>query len=193
MSNGALWSILLIVVGCAIIVLEFFVPSGGLLTVAAVAALVAALVIGFSEGLAWGTGVTVGMLLGVPATLLLMIRVWPYTPIGRRILTRVPGEESDVLPDDEPHRQRRQLVGKIGVASSDLLPSGAIRIENVRYDALSISGGIDAGEPVRVTGVQGRTIYVVKSEKPAPPARPADPEHASLRELGLEELEDPLS
>ena len=51
--DALLWSILLLLLGLALIALEVFVPSGGVLGVLAALALIASIVVAFSGG--WAT------------------------------------------------------------------------------------------------------------------------------------------
>ena len=64
----------------------------------------------------------------MPAVLAIAFRYWPQTPMGKRVLLEVPTEE-EVLPDTPQLRALRKLVGKVGVAKSMMLPSGAISVE----------------------------------------------------------------
>lgn len=49
----------------------------------------------------------------------------------------------------------KELIGKTGVAESDLKPSGIILIEGKRMQATSREGYIDKGEEVEVVGGEG--------------------------------------
>jgi len=54
----------------------------------------------------------------------------------------------------------KELVGKTGVAATDLKPSGHIWIEDRSFEALSKSGYIDKGTRVRVLSGQGSHLLV---------------------------------
>lgn len=144
-----------------LLIVEFLVPSGGMLGAAALAMLVAAIVIAFSNGV--GTGIAVVILLGVTTPLLLygLVRSWPHTPIGRQMLNRRPGEISQIprrttvrgTPIDE-------LVGRTGLVKRDLLPSGMVLIDGEKLEATSAGMPIDAGSTVIVTHVELGRLYV---------------------------------
>ena len=117
-----------------LLIAEFFLPSGGVIGAGAVGALVAAVVIAFSHSMVAGTSVVVFVLLTTPFVVFSMVRLWPHTAIGRRMLNRRPGE----LAGDPPQRTTAQgtpieeLVGRFGTAKTNLLPSGRVTIEGER-------------------------------------------------------------
>jgi membrane-bound ClpP family serine protease len=83
------WILLLLVVGLSLILLEVFVPSGGVLGLLAVTALMVGIVMAFLEGgAATGMAVLGGSFVAVPAVLMLAFRWFPATPLGRRVLHR---------------------------------------------------------------------------------------------------------
>ena len=89
---------------------------------------------------------------------MLMIKIWPHTPIGKRLLS---DDETltDVLPQGK-HYDRSDLAGKTGVAKTMMLPSGQIVIDGQKYDAVSDGFAIDAGDQVKVVSIKKNRIYV---------------------------------
>jgi membrane-bound serine protease (ClpP class) len=59
------------------------------------------------------------------------------------------------------------LVGKEGVAVSDLRPSGVADIEDERVDVVTDGGYINSGTPIKVIEVEGNRV-VVDATGPAP-------------------------
>lgn len=53
--DATLWCFILLLIGMALIFLEIFIPSGGLLSLMAAGAFIATLVVGFSDSLVLGT------------------------------------------------------------------------------------------------------------------------------------------
>ena len=53
-----------------------------------------------------------------------------------------------------------RLQGRVGVAKTKMLPSGAIIIDGTAYDAISDGMPIDPGEPVRVISVRANRVLV---------------------------------
>ncbi len=145
-----------------LLIAEFFLPTGGLLGTAAAATLIATIMIAFSHSMAAGVAVLGFVLVTTPAVLFGMLRVWPHTPIGRRMLNRRPGELSAqptqrTIADGTPIAE---LVGRIGTAKTDMLPSGMIVIEGTKLDAVSTGMPIDAGTTILVASVEGKRIHV---------------------------------
>ena len=167
------WIALLVVVGLMLILLEVFVPSGGVLGMLSVVALGAGIVTALMEkGAGVGMTVLAGTFIAVPAVLAVGFRWFPATPLGRRVLPQPPAEE-DVLPDPTQRRRLRDLVGRRGRTRSELVPWGSVDVEGDSFEAVSDGGPIAGGAVVEVTGVQGRAVVVRLAPAPAPPAAPA--------------------
>lgn len=164
------WILLLMAVGLTLVLLEVFVPSGGVLGLLAVLALGAGIVTAFVEqGPLVGIGVLGGTLGAVPAVLGLAFRWFPQTPLGRRVLPPPPSAD-EMLPDMALRHQLRGLVGGHGRAASELVPWGSVEINGEQLEAMSEGGPIAAGEAVEVTGVQGRALVVRVATVVPPPA-----------------------
>ncbi|MDG2220618.1 MAG: NfeD family protein [Rubripirellula sp.] len=145
-----------------LVVAEFFLPTGGFLGVTAVAMLAAAIGVAFSHSVVLGVGVILFVSLTTPLVLFGMLKVWPHTPIGRRMLNRRPGE---VAADPIPRTTRRgtplaDLVGRIGRATTNLLPSGQVELGGEKIDAISIGTAIDRGSHVIVVSVETGRVRV---------------------------------
>lgn len=190
------WSIILLLAGLLLVVLEVFVPSGGVLGFLSVAAVLASIVTAFySRGAQTGLVFVMITALAVPAVLVVAFRYWPHTPMGKRVLLEVHNER-DLLPDTPQMQALRQLVGKVGVARSMMLPSGAIFIDGRTVDALSEGIAIEPGQFVRVIEVRGNRVVVSPTDerpKLSGESEANDILSRPLESLGLESLEDPLA
>jgi membrane-bound ClpP family serine protease len=192
--DPVIWSGLLLFVGLLLAVGEIFIPSVGLLGFLSLASMLAAI------GLAFYThGVGVGLLflavtaVAGPITLVAALRVWPKTPMGRRLLLDVPRAD-EVLPDTPLKRTLRGLVGKVGTADTVMLPSGMITIEGLSVDAVSEGPPIEPGTRIRVLDVHGNRVLV----RPTTPdeletAPQTDILSQPIESLGLEPFDDPLA
>jgi membrane-bound serine protease (ClpP class) len=186
------WALIFLLVGLALTMLEFFVPSGGVLGLLSVVALVAAIWMAFKHGSWTGLGFIALVVISVPFALSMAVRVWPHTAMGRRLLLDVPSGE-DVMPDSDIRRTLKALVGKVGVAKSLMMPSGAVQIEGNTIDAISEGEAIDAGQAVRVIEVRGSRVVVTPSQKNPVVAKSDDPLSQPIESLGLDPFEDPLA
>lgn len=151
-------ALFLLIAGFCILALELFVPSAGMLGALAGCMIIASVVVAFLTSSYTGMVFLLVTLLLVPAMLMLMIKIWPHTPIGKRLLS---DDETltDVLPQGK-HYDRSDLAGKTGVAKTMMLPSGQIVIDGQKYDAVSDGFAIEAGDRVKVVSIKENRIYV---------------------------------
>jgi len=161
------WAVLLLVLGVGLAVLELFIPSAGILCVLAAASIVGAVIMGFRQGPLTGFAILIAAVIGLPAMLILALKYWPRTALGRRVFLAAPKSE-EVLPDDPNLRELKSLVGRVGRAKSRMLPAGAISIDGKTVDAISEGVPIDPGQSVRVIEVRGNRVVVRLVEEEVP-------------------------
>ena len=158
--DAAAWALLLLGVGFILLVLEFFVPSGGTLAVMCALSFLAAIVVGFMDGPLTGCGILITEAVVIPIALAAAVRWWPETPIGRMILIQRPKSPEEVLPDTEMYRGLGDLVGRRGIAKGLMVPSGLVRIDDKTYDAVSEGTAIEPGQAVLVVSVSTQRLVV---------------------------------
>lgn len=184
------WAVLLLLVGLAIAMLEVFIPSGGILGFLAVSSVLAAIVVAFTDGRPWfGFTILATAVVGLPAAVTVALKWWPHTPLGRRMLL---GPRSDDDLTGPPRKDSlKELVGRSGVAKSEMLPSGAIRVDGRTIDAVSEGMPVDVGQPVRVIEVHGNRVVVrpVESGEPQPAA--SDPLDRPIDTVVSDPFEEP--
>ena len=61
-----------------------------------------------------------------------------------------------------PKSGAQRLVGRRGIARTDLSPGGQVRVELEEWSAVAIGDSIQAGEPVQVVGISGVRLQVTK-------------------------------
>jgi len=186
-----IWSILLMVVGCVVLALEVFIPSGGILAVLSAAAFIGLILIAFRSGPRTGFAFVATTAVVVPAVVALAFKYWPKTPMGKAFIGELPTDE-DVLPDDP----RRELLGRVGVVRSKMLPSGAVEIEDQIIDAVSQGQAIEPGQYVTVVEVRANRVVVRparENERPGSKITSEDMLSRPIEELGIESLDDPLA
>lgn len=143
--------------GLLVIVAEVMLPSGGILTIIALGLLGYSIYLVFT-GISFDAGV---MIVIADLILLPIIAI-----IGFKMLARSPlslqsslQRSAGVVSYDE---KLSELVGKEGVAVTNLRPSGTVKIDNVRVDVVSRGDYIEKGEAVRVLKVEGSRVVVGK-------------------------------
>jgi membrane-bound ClpP family serine protease len=190
-----IWSIALLCLGLAIVAIEMFVPSGGILAVFAGMTLVAAIVLAFMSSFKFGVGMLAAVAVLVPGLLSIMIYTWPHTRFGRRMLVQPPTSDEQILPDLDLRRHLTSLIGKRGTARSMMLPSGIVVIEGRMYDAVSDGMPVEMGQEIEAVAVKMNRLEVrpVNGEplvmRPSQP--PLDPLARPISQLGLESWQDP--
>jgi membrane-bound ClpP family serine protease len=193
--ESIVWPIVLMLLGVGLICLEIFVPSAGLLGVLATVAVVSSIVVAFSHSLMLGTLMLLVATIAVPVVVAVGIQWWPHTPIGKLLLIKRPASQDEVLPDTEEYHRRDRLVGKRGVAKTELLPSGDVVVEGRVYDAMSNGVVISAGQAVRVIDVNTQRLVVrplsdaeIKAESGS-----GDILSTPIDALGIDPFDDPLA
>ncbi|MDP6849901.1 MAG: hypothetical protein QF524_03060, partial [Planctomycetota bacterium] len=100
----------LLLLGFGLVAAEVFFPSAGVLSVLAGLSLIGAIVLGFDESTSLGWTASVTSLVGLPIVVLMAFKVFPKTPMGRRMIiggaSWTPEERAAVQHSDE------RLVGQ---------------------------------------------------------------------------------
>ena len=156
------WGLGLLAASLLLVIIEVFVPSSGLIAITAAGCAVVGLVFLFRYQLAWGVSGTLTILVLGPTAFGFALRVWPSTPMGRRMLgAKTPEEEeADRLAALKERQKQQSLVGAEGMVLSDLRPVGMIQVDGARMEALSETGLIRAGAKVRITAIESNQIKV---------------------------------
>jgi membrane-bound serine protease (ClpP class) len=192
--DAMLWGILLLMLGLALVVLEIFVPSGGVLSFLAAISVIASLVVSFLSSVQFGVIMLAVTSVVVPAVVAAAVRWWPQTPIGRLVLVQPPENPDDVLPESEEYRVLPLLIGKIGKAKTKMLPSGTVRIDGQAYDAITDGMPVEAGQWVKVVDVRTHRIVVRPSDAPqTTPEEPSSSDDVLSRPIDSLGIDDPLA
>jgi membrane-bound serine protease (ClpP class) len=151
--------VILFAVGILMLVAEIFIPSHGVLSVAATGFLVAGIVQTFRyAGRDAGIASVFACLVIVPSLAYVAIKYWPKSPIGRRIAPPNPTlTEHDT---SVPVAELARLVGHAGTSTTTLRPVGVCMIDGRRVNCIAEYGMIDAGKKVRATRVAGANLAV---------------------------------
>ena len=192
------FALLLYVAAVVLAMVDLFVPSGGMLLILAIAAAIASILFGFRSGGTMGMIMLTLVIASIPTFAALAIKIWPKTPIGRRIILGLPnrsGKHSKSVSSP-----LEEFVGLVLVADSPLMPSGHVKIGHRRMNAIAESGLIEVGQRVKVIGVRERNLLVRATEEapttatPKPSTAPDEQTQGNLLdqpadELGLDSLD----
>ena len=162
-ENLLLWGVLLALAAFVLLTLELFLPSGGMLGVAAALTAIAALGCFFAESVALGFAALLGLAVVTPVLLGVGLKIWPHTPVGRRLV--LGGEEAEPAEQaDAAAPSGLPRVGDRGESVTPLRRVGACRLNGKRVECLAESGMIDAGKAVVVSRVSGNEVFVREAE-----------------------------
>lgn len=152
------FAILLYLVCAALLVAEVFVPSGGLLTVAAIGCLAGGVALFFQLSLTAGwVGVVIAIIL-IPCVLITTYRIFPKTRFGRAITLNAPQRErGDAIPDGS---DLAELQGQTGHVVTPLRPVGSCDFSGRKVECVAQNGYVDVGQTVTVVRIEGTQVTV---------------------------------
>ncbi len=155
--NSLIFPILLQIVGVLVIIAEIFIPSSGLLAIMAIAILAYSLFIVFSISVSAGMFMVVADIIILPFLIIFGLKMLSKSPATLR-------EElssEDGVTSQSPELEK--YLGKNGVTTSDLRPSGTALIDGKRMDVVSRGNYIDKDTKIVVCSVTGNQLVVKKT------------------------------
>jgi len=162
MDPTIIWAIILIAIGAALIILELFIPSGGIIGAASVACFIGATYLGYQAGDTVGLVTLCMSVVVIGVMIYLALKIWPHTPMGK---SAIPTDED---PAGSITKPLRHLVGLQGVCRSTLMPNGRIEVDGKSYDAVSQGTIIEEGAFIEVLSIESNRILVSKVEHGEP-------------------------
>lgn len=146
---------LLVILGLALILVEFYIP-GGLIGILGGISILTAIIMFASEAHS-----VIGLLLFIAGTavavaLIIRYAIWyiVHTKGKFRIYSN-DDQEGYVASEFD-----KNAIGKTGVVLSDLKPGGFILVDGRKQQAISLSGYIPKGEHVSIVGGQEQSLMV---------------------------------
>ena len=153
------WIFVLAACGLLLVIAEIFLP-GGILGLTGAGCLIAASVLAFQEwGPAGGAMFTLAEIALGAVVILQAVRWIQNSPIGKGLVLDA------AVEGIAPAKENADLLGREGVALTQLRPAGAARIDGHRHDVISEGGLIDAGTPLKVISVEGMRVVVRPVER----------------------------
>lgn len=142
----------------ALIVAEVFVPSGGIISIFALACLIGGTAIFFQHSrTAGGIGVVVAIIM-IPSVLVIAYRTFPKTRFGRAVTLTPPNrQQGDAIPDTD---ELKELLGAVGEVLTPLRPVGMCDFSGKRVECVAESGYVDKDKKVKVINVESTQLTV---------------------------------
>jgi len=155
--------IALILLGLVLLAVEILTPMFGVLAAMGIVALIGSIIAMHTLSPAGALALALAELVIVPIYAAVLVRKLPRTALGRRLfLAAAEKADGEGTPDADEYKA---IVGRKGVAMTDLRPSGAVDIGGKRMIASAESGMIDKDEPVRVVRANGMNLVVRRDGK----------------------------
>lgn len=145
--------------GVLLLMADIFLPSHGILTVSALGLLIWGIARTFHYGGSnAGLMALLGCVLFLPAFAYGAVRVWPKTPIGRRIAP--PNPVVTAYDSAIPTAELEALLGRTGRAVSQLRPVGICEFDGQRFSCVTEFGVIEPDTPVVAVRLAGANLAV---------------------------------
>lgn len=154
MEGWMIFGIALLVAGFLLIAVEMLVPGFGLPGISGIICLVAGIIM-TAETVEQGLTITVIVIVLLAVMLTVMMTVLKKVKPPLVLQDELKAESGYLNTSDLEY-----LVGKEGVASTDLKPSGKCNVEGIEFDVRAESRYIVRGTKVQINRIHENTIMV---------------------------------
>lgn len=147
-------AILLFAAAAVLVVAEMLLPAHGVIGAVGALALIGGVGVVFWINQWLGLGMAFALTVTTPFAVALWMKLWPKTPIGRRLFLAPPGATPP------PPTTAMPRPGQTGVTVSELRPTGVCEFAGERVEARAEHGMVPPGHGVRVVGAAGGHVIV---------------------------------
>jgi membrane-bound serine protease (ClpP class) len=156
----------LIALGLMLMAAELFIPTHGILLALGVGASIIGVALTFHYGLPTGVTTLAVLVVVVPVLGGALLRIWPRTPLGKRLF--LPGPQDDDNVANMPvNLELERLRGRYGRTLSPLHPCGLVDFDGKRVDTMTDGEMIEEHRWVRCIDIKAGRVIV--REVPEPP------------------------
>jgi len=153
-----LFAVFLYFACAALIIAEVFVPSGGVISICALACVIGGAAIFFQHSTRAGIFGIITALVMIPAVVIIAYRIFPKTRFGKSVTLSPPERKiGDAIPDTE---DIKKLLGSEGEVITPLRPVGMCSFSGRRVECIAESGYVDKGKKVKVIDVESTQVTV---------------------------------
>ncbi|WP_418302493.1 NfeD family protein [Lysinibacillus fusiformis] len=154
-------SLLLFIIGLALVVAEFFVP-GGIVGILGGVLIILSLLLAGANIMQMIIAILIALVIAIIGMVILMKFFGKKLHVLNRLVlmdatTTEEGYVSNV--------NRTELLGKVGTTLTPLRPSGTMVLGSERIDVVSEGGYVDANKHVEIIKVEGSRVVVRQTEK----------------------------
>jgi len=142
----------------ALIIAEVFLPSGGLISICALACLIGGVAIFFWHSTTAGwVGLVVAVVM-IPSVIVTAYKVLPKTRFGKSvILSPLERQKGDAIADTD---KLKEMVGEVGVVTTPLRPVGICNFSGQRVECVAEGSFVDKGKKIKVIHIEGTQLTV---------------------------------
>ena len=142
----------------ALIIAEVFVPSGGLISIVALACVIGGIVIFFNHSsIAGWIGIIIAVVM-IPSVLVFAYKILPKTRFGKNVtLTPPERQQGDAIPDTS---ELKKMLGAVGIVLTPLRPVGMCDFSGQRVECVAESGYVNKGNKVKVINIESTQLTV---------------------------------
>ncbi|MGI5893031.1 MAG: NfeD family protein [Candidatus Merdivicinus sp.] len=160
-TNMSTWSIILFVIGFALVIFEMFNPGFGVPGALGIVSLIAGIIVTADTV---EQGLLMGLVILVILAIMLTIVLYSASK-GRLSRTLILKESTSRESGFTGTEDMDYLLGKQGVTCTPLRPAGCADLEGVRLDVVTHGEFIEKGVDVTVIEVEGNRIVVAPTAK----------------------------
>lgn len=169
--------------------IDLFVPSGGMLLILGAVAAIGCVLFAFQSGQTMGMAMLTIVVATIPVFVAVAIRIWPRTPIGRRIILG--------LPDQHPRGEQEvsnestnEMIGLVLEAESPIMPAGQFRYLDRFYSVAAETGFIEVGKRFEIVGFKNRNFIARETQLPlsSKDGVVSSPSNSARADLPVEDL-----
>ncbi|MDJ0331077.1 nodulation protein NfeD [Planococcus sp. S3-L1] len=154
-------SIVLLVIGFGLLIAEFIIP-GGVAGFLGIAAILGSVLLAGGDLKTTAIAVLIAMIVATIGMVIVVKFFGKRLDLFKRIILT---DATDTAGGYVSTTNRPELVGKIAQTVTALRPSGTIKLDDERIDAVSEGRFIDSGKDVKIIKVEGSRIVVRELEK----------------------------
>lgn len=154
-------SIILLIIGLGLLILEFFVP-GGVAGILGIAAVLGSILLAGGDLQTTAIAILIAMIAATSGMVILVKFFGKRLQLFNRIIL---SDSTDTKSGYVSTANRPELIGQMAVTATELRPSGTIVFGDERIDAVSEGRYIGRGKNVKIIKVEGSRIVVRELEK----------------------------
>ncbi|HBE69969.1 MAG TPA: hypothetical protein DDW52_17625 [Planctomycetaceae bacterium] len=163
-------ALLFFILAAVLAFVDLFLPTGGVLSILGGLCAITCVTFAFQHSIFAGTIAVVMVVAAAPLLFAAAVKIWPLTPLGKRLLLKQPEKTSGQRVATEIE-DARQFIGHELVLDASIFPSGTAELEGETIRITAQGGYLEAKTRVRLVDYRDRE-YVVRPITSAPTGAP---------------------